>query len=184
MTASLSVTEREHLAQQYATDLAPKLRAAIDKQDHRRITELIGDLDRQHLLILVVALASRWPAKTKPRPRKYVTCRGCGEKKRHEGHGLCRGCHIRWDAAGRPASGPPPRIPAVLSGFDGAVARIEEKRERLEDYADFASWGEIDEVAAQRLGVSVRTVHRYRTQLETSPVQLRIAADHQQRKAS
>lgn len=112
---------------------------------------------------------------TKRRPRQYVTCWGCSRpNQRHEGHGLCRGCHIRWDAAGRPISGPPAVIPPQVSGMRGAMHLIEEKAGRLEDFADLDSWGVDYKEAAERLEVSPSTVFRYRRALAAGPLQLRI----------
>lgn len=175
MTA-MTVDEREQLGQQYATGIAPALRTAIDDQSAELVAELIGELNRQELLALVVVLASEWPTKliTVPkRQRRRVVCWGCGNERRHEGHGLCRGCHVRWDDAGRPDSGPPPAL-SPEEAIRVAVARRRElQAERLEDFADLDSWGVGDEEAAERLGVSVWTVGEYRKALESGSQQLR-----------
>lgn len=175
MTAA-TVAEREHLAQQYATGIAPALRSAIDEQDPDLVAELVGELDRQELLALAVVLASEWPTKliTVPkRRRKHVTCWGCGNERRHEGHGLCHGCHVRWDDAGRPDSGPPPALLPEEASRVAVARRQELQAERLEDFADLDSWGVSDEEAAERLGVSVWTVAEYRKALESGSQQLR-----------
>jgi hypothetical protein len=122
---------------------------------------------------------------TKRRYRQYVICRECKQKKRHEGHGYCRGCHVRWDAAGRPASGPPPAIPPQESGMRGALHLVDAKNSRLEDYTDLESWGADYKEASIRLGVSPSTVFRYRRALrDGASVQLRIRADFEQKQAS
>lgn len=110
----------------------------------------------------------------KRRYRQYVTCWGCDEEKRHEGQGLCRGCHVRWDNAGRPESGPPAPMPHAESGRLGALHLIKQKTDRLEDFADLAEFGIDYREASKRLGVSPSTVFRYRAELATGPIQLRI----------
>lgn len=110
----------------------------------------------------------------KRRYRQYVTCWSCGDEKRHEGHGLCRGCHVRWDNAGRPDTGPPAPMPNTESGRLGALHLIEAKAERLEDFADLDEWGADYCEASKRLGVSPSTVFRYRKDLAAGPLQLRI----------
>lgn len=176
----MTVAERERLGQRYAAELAPRLRSAVDREDVDRIADLTAGLGHQELLALVVVLASQWPTK---RCRKLVVCRGCGEYERHEGEGYCRACHGRWDAAGRPESGPPPAVPAEVSGWRGALHLVEGKADRLEEYAHLAAFGISDEEAAERLGVSVATVADYRLQLQREPLQLRIPGDDR-RKAS
>lgn len=60
-------------------------------------------------------------------------------------------CYRRWDRAGRPASGPPePKYNRDLEGH-------------LEDYRFLTELGIKDpDLLAQRLGVSVHSVERYR----------------------
>jgi hypothetical protein len=105
--------------------------------------------------------------------RRYVTCWGCKRpSQRHEGHGLCRACHGRWDVAGRPPEGPPPPMPPQMSGRLGALHKIERYAARLEDYAWLESTGSEIAEAAMRLGVSEDTVRRYRRALRDQPTQL------------
>jgi hypothetical protein len=172
----MPVADREYLAQLYATELAPRLRIAIDCCDPDRIAELTADLDRQQLLVLVVALASRWPSK---QYRQLVACRGCGEHKRHAGDGLCEGCRRRAGSGPQPAA---PVMPEV-SGMRGALHLVEAKQDRLAEYAHLVSFGVGDEEAAERLGVSLTTIGRYKAALRDG-LQLRFPADCEQRQAS
>jgi hypothetical protein len=66
VTAPMSVAEREHLAQQYASRLAPWLRFAVHQGDADLIEDLIGGLDRQQLLALAVVLAADGEAASRP----------------------------------------------------------------------------------------------------------------------
>lgn len=178
----MPVEDRERLAGRFADEVAPRLRSAINRRDADQIAELTLGLDRQELLTLVVVLASQWPT-TVGRPRKRVVCRGCRQSRRHEGHGLCRGCHVRRDAAGRPESGPPPAMPREEISRLGVAGRLEKRVERLEDCADLLSWGVADEEAAARLGVSVWTVREYKAAFRDG-LQLRIPADREYQEAS
>lgn len=185
MSSPMSVAEREILARRYAVELAPRLRSAIDRQDAKKIADLIGDLDRQHLLTLAVVLGSEWPRR---RRRQLITCWGCGEERRHEGRGLCNVCRDRYDETTGMLR---PPIPAEVSGRAGgliggpraAAQRVEEKAYRMQECAHLASAGCSDEEIAARLGVSVVTVAGYREQLRRAPLQMRIPAV-QQRRAS
>lgn len=167
MTVSMSVEERERLAEQYAVELAPKLRNAIDRRDAARIAELLSGLDHQRLLVLVVALASQWPVR---RPRRLVTCWNCQGYKRDAGNGLCRACLALWDDTGRADSGP--RRPMTREEISrlGVQARRERRAARVEDCAELISWGvDHPEALAGRLGVSVWTASRYKADLEKTP---------------
>jgi len=66
-------------------------------------------------------------------------------------HGLCPNCWNRWKAADFPADGPPPPVRPWGRTLPA----------RTEDYAWLRSWGATLEVAAARLGVSLRTAERY-----------------------
>jgi hypothetical protein len=73
-------------------------------------------------------------------------------------------------------------MPPEKSGRLGALHLIEEKADRLSEYAHLASFGIGDEEAAGRLGVSLTTIGRYRAALCAGPLQLRIPSE--QRTAS
>lgn len=80
-------------------------------------------------------------------------CGNCGKDRepRDGARGWCQKCYRRWTRAGRPETGPPdPQFARDLKGH-------------LEDYRQlvFSGVTEVD-VLAQRIGVSVRTVKRYR----------------------
>lgn len=90
MSVPLTRPEKERLGRRYAAELAPRLRAAINREDADRIAALTSSLGRQELLALVVVLASEWPT---VRCRQMVVCRNCREYDRHEGDGYCVKCH-------------------------------------------------------------------------------------------
>ena len=71
--------------------------------------------------------------------------------------GYCGTCYKRWRRHGSPPEGPPP--PSRRAPRASHVAL-------LEDYAELRSWGVQDEEAAQRLGVSPRTIERYKHRRE------------------
>jgi hypothetical protein len=93
-------------------------------------------------------------------PREQV-CKHCTRTYVNTGtyrgnRGYCPTCYSRWYAHGRPAGGPPPpQRPGRRPGTPS----------RLEDFAELASWGLTHAAAAQRLGVSIRTIERYATAL-------------------
>jgi len=62
VTAPMTVTQKEHLACQYAIKLGPWLRFAVDQGDAEQVEELIGGLDQQQLMVLAVVLAAEGPA--------------------------------------------------------------------------------------------------------------------------
>lgn len=183
MTAPMSVAEREILARRYAVELAPRLRSAIDRHDAKKIADLTADLDRQHLLALVVVLASEWP---RQRRRQLITCWGCGEERRHEGKGLCNACRDRYDDTTGELRPPTPpevsgRIGGLIGGPRAAAQRVEEKAYRIQECAHLASANCSDEEIAARLGVSVPKVVEYRAQLRRAPLQMRIPAVERRR---
>lgn len=88
-------------------------------------------------------------------------CKACGKPRPPRsalrpgwGCGYCNSCYRRWVRQGRPADGPVPRKPR------GPRA---DRIGRIEDYAELRSWGVADSEAAQRLGVSPRTLQRYKS---------------------
>jgi hypothetical protein len=58
----MAVTQKEHLAHQYAIKLGPWLRFAVDQGDAEQVAELIGGLNTQQLMVLAVVLAADGPA--------------------------------------------------------------------------------------------------------------------------
>lgn len=62
VTARMTLAQKEHLACQYAIKLGPWLRFAVEQQDPELVAGLIGDLDRQRLMVLAVVLAADGPA--------------------------------------------------------------------------------------------------------------------------
>jgi hypothetical protein len=56
----------------------------------------------------------------------------------------------------------------------GVEGRRQRRADRIEDYADLASWGVSDEEAAARIGVCLWTIAQYRSFLSGGAVQLRI----------
>jgi hypothetical protein len=94
-------------------------------------------------------------------------CAGCG-KPRPENAGLrgwrrgwCGACGKRWRRHGKPADGPPPPAPR-----GNPRAPWANRISRIEDYADLRSWGVPDSEAAERLGVSARTLTRYKQAMQ------------------
>lgn len=94
-------------------------------------------------------------------------CSCCGKPRRrrktggwHGAHGWCHTCTERWYAAGKPASGVPPRTPQRERILRIRVTTRTAQRDRLTDYAWLISFGETREQAAARTGVSVRTARR------------------------
>jgi hypothetical protein len=70
--------------------------------------------------------------------------------------GYCGTCYRRWARQGFPRGGPLPPAPRAPRASRAA---------RIEDYTELRSWGVPDTRAAERLGVSTRTVLRYKQQL-------------------
>lgn len=90
-------------------------------------------------------------------------CANCGEPRPPKGGwrkgwacGYCPACYKRWRRHGSPAGGPPPPRPRAPRAARAG---------RVEDYTDLRSWGIPDSQAAERLGVSVRTLLRYKRDL-------------------
>ena len=91
----------------------------------------------------------------KPRPQDPETAWRKGWRR-----SWCAGCFQRWRRHGSPPDGPPPPRPA------GAPGRPQPRRlARVEDYLELRSWGLSDAQAAPRLGVSRRTLDRYKRHL-------------------
>jgi hypothetical protein len=80
---------------------------------------------------------------------RIIECDSCGEASPHRSHELCRACFNRWDRAGRPDTGPPPR----------RTGRWEEYREltREQNYTL--------KNAAARMRISTRTAERHEARL-------------------
>ena len=75
-------------------------------------------------------------------------------------HGWCHTCTERWYAAGKPATGVPPRV-----GERERIHRIRAtyrraQAGRIQDYAWLVSFGETRDQAAARVGVTVRRARR------------------------
>jgi hypothetical protein len=84
----------------------------------------------------------------------YRTCDSCGHEKEHNRQQWCPTCRNRWDRAGRPAGGPPPR-----------------RTGRWEEYAELTrEQGYTLTNAAARMGVSHRTAQRYEAWLRDAGV--------------
>lgn len=97
--------------------------------------------------------------------RRTVPCRGCGRNQRNDGDGLCPTCNDRWRAAGRPATVPPP-LPVNARVRRSIELRGDNHQAQLEDFAELTEEHGVPlEEAARRLGVSLRTVQRYRSEL-------------------
>jgi hypothetical protein len=86
-----------------------------------------------------------------------VKCRdGCGRAvTRYRALVLANACYERWRRAGFPQDIPRPEH----AGNDRC------RPDRLEDFRELRQLGETREMAATRLGVSVRTVERYEAAL-------------------
>ena len=80
-------------------------------------------------------------------------CANCGEPRPEKAylHGwrrdYCGPCAKRWHRHGYPPEGPPPPWASRAA--------------RVEDYTDLRSWDVPDSQAAERIGVSTRTLERY-----------------------
>lgn len=112
------------------------------------------------------------------RSNRIIICTCCERRRRHAGYGYCATCYSRWRRAGRPDGGPPPPQPLGIKGHENlahAQAAIRMRSEQtLADYAALHKAGVSDEGIAARMGVSFRTVERYRDrfaarQAESSP---------------
>lgn len=102
--------------------------------------------------------------------RKHIiTCSNCHRTRPHGGHGWCDTCADRWRSNGRPADGPPPARPRAENArgaFAAVAARAHARMQvRMENYAELAAAGLNRREAAERLGVSLRSIERYRDQL-------------------
>lgn len=108
-----------------------------------------------------------------------IRCSCCGRFGRHKAFTMCVACYQRWDRAGRPDTGPPPRTQDPVSA--AAAGRRAAKQARMEDYQELRSWGETREQAAARLGVCTETTRRYdralREQVTASGPNRHLAAD-------
>ncbi|TDD32468.1 hypothetical protein E1287_22535 [Actinomadura sp. KC06] len=89
--------------------------------------------------------------------RRWCVCACCGLEGWHSSNGWRHACYQRWVYAGRPDSGPPPPRRA---------GRGAEAASRIEDYVELRSWQVPREEAAERLGVSIRTLFRYDRRLK------------------
>lgn len=91
------------------------------------------------------------PKRSEPYERPEVECRCCGQMKPHSGHGLCGTCYSRWRHEGFAGSGPSsPQVTASAEKarlHETAITRLPTRR------------------AAEQLGVTVRTVQRWRRTL-------------------
>jgi hypothetical protein len=101
--------------------------------------------------------------------RRIITCRNCGEDKEHRGRRLCGTCWQRWNTAGRPDEVPDPmprdeQLAYARSRRTGR--RTTAHQNRLADYYEMTRRFSVgQEEAANRLGVGIRTVKRYETEL-------------------
>lgn len=88
--------------------------------------------------------------KAKARGRRPPPCTACGrERPPTTGRrGWCDACYGRWLRGGRPADGPPPSSFDAFKGW-------------REDFAFLREQGEGVEVAAQRVGIAVRTAQNW-----------------------
>jgi hypothetical protein len=82
--------------------------------------------------------------------RRIITCDRCGYNKPHHARGWCHACWDRWDRAGQPPEGPPPRRTGRYGEY------FELTREHHYSLKN----------AAARMGVSERTAQRYETRLK------------------
>lgn len=101
---------------------------------------------------------------------RIITCKHCGDTKRHGAYGWCHACYTRWDRAGRPEDGPPQKTSPLAVLELAWQAHSERRKGRLEDYQDLRSWGLTVERAARRLGLSERTAWRYEAALRAEEV--------------
>ena len=90
----------------------------------------------------------------KPRTRR---ARGSGWR---GAHGLCHTCTERWRAAGKPATGVPPRVTETERRARIVAATRDAQRGRAEDYAFLRDCGLSRADAAARVGVTERTARR------------------------
>lgn len=98
-------------------------------------------------------------------PGRIVTCAcGCGRVDRHKGRGLISACWNRERYHGRIDDWPPTKQPATHR----MKLRADTVRGRLEDYLELRSWGVDDDEAAARLGVTTRTLTRYKAHLRAT----------------
>jgi hypothetical protein len=81
----------------------------------------------------------------------WILCSNCGNHRRHYARHWCGACWRRWNAAGQPASGPPP----------SPYRRWDEYYELTQEM------GHSRRQAAARMGISVRTALRYEARLRT-----------------
>lgn len=73
----------------------------------------------------------------------------------------------RWRAAGRPATVPPPVSSRQEQGRRARAMRGASFLARVEDYFDLTRNFRLrQEQAAERMGVSIRTVERYENEIE------------------
>lgn len=91
--------------------------------------------------------------------KRNIRCACCDHFGPHGAHDWCSPCYVRWLRAGQPEDGPPARHPDPVEA--AAEGRRRAAAGRREDYQDLRSWGTHREMAAQRLGVSLRTTQRY-----------------------
>ncbi|MCO6011449.1 hypothetical protein NE236_41520 [Actinoallomurus purpureus] len=86
--------------------------------------------------------------------RRIIFCDRCGNEGQHGGYTWCRACHSRWERAGRPASGPPPK-----------------RNGRVGEYAELTRDQHYTLVnAAARMGISERTAWRYEARLRAAGI--------------
>jgi hypothetical protein len=100
--------------------------------------------------------------------RKMIVCDCCGKVGRARGHGWRETCFKRWQSRGMPDGGPPPLMTLeerrAAHRRDWPVSKAENLK-RAENLFHFWANASAREIADE-LGVSVRTVTRYRAELE------------------
>lgn len=98
------------------------------------------------------------------RPRVICSC--CGQVGPSGAHGWRHTCYLRWLAADRPDTGPPPPTPPTESGRRGGTGKGTTYTGQLEDYEFLRATRRLSvSSSAARLCVSVRTAQRYEAAL-------------------
>ncbi|MFD9948760.1 hypothetical protein ACFWYW_47090 [Nonomuraea sp. NPDC059023] len=102
-----------------------------------------------------------------PSKTRIITCTNCHRTLHLGGYGWCYACYYRWRRAGRPDTGPPPALDPQTVHLLAEEGRRAARRARIEDYLFILDTcpGISVTAAAERMGVTTRTIYRWNAAL-------------------
>jgi len=100
---------------------------------------------------------------------RIITCVGCGQEKQYYARESCSTCYERWYHNGKPEGGPPQPKSNDECRAMGRKTIVFDRDKRMEEYRKLTrDDGLPREIAAQKMGISDRTVSRYEKALRES----------------